>query len=220
MTEDHSHSRKGPAGTAGARDGAGGLGEAARAAAQEAGSASDRQPDLVDIPPGPLPMEPGQEYVAKGDHATVVEQLTSERDAMRNDLQRVAADFENFRRRAAREREQASAAAETRLLGELLGVIDDVERALEHAAKDDTSKESVVDGLTTVRTRLTSVVGSHGLERIDSSGTFDPHLHEAMMVQAAPGGEPDDTILQELQSGWKLGDRVLRHARVIVAGGD
>ncbi len=207
MSESNSHSRKGPGGTTGARDGAGGLAEAAAAAA--AGL------PVEGLAGEPLPMEPGQEYVTKADFLVVAD----ERDAMRNDLQRVAADFENYKRRAAREREQASAAAESRLLGELLTVIDDTERALEHAAKDDTTKDAVVDGLTTVRSRLTAVVGSHGLTRIDTSGAFDPNLHEAMMVQPAPNGEPDDMILQELQSGWALGDRVLRHARVIVAGG-
>lgn len=162
-------------------------------------------------------MQPGEEYVTKTDYLLVVD----ERDAMRGDLQRVAADFENFKRRSAREREQASAAAETRLLGELLGVIDDTERAIDHAGKDDVDKAAVVDGLRTVHARLTGVVGSHGLERIAAGpGTaFDPNLHEAMMVQPAPGGEADDTILQELQSGWRVGERVLRHARVIVAGG-
>lgn len=188
----------------------GGLEAAARAAATKAA------PDAA-ASSEPLPMQPGEEYVAKADFVAIAD----ERDAMRNDLQRVAADFENYKRRSAREREQASAAAETRLLGELLGVIDDTERAIEHAGKDDTDKSGVVDGLTTVHARLTGVVGSHGLERIDAShGTsFDPNLHEAMMVQPAPAGEADDTILQELQSGWKVGERVLRHARVIVAGG-
>lgn len=209
MSGETSHSRKGPGGTTGARDGAGGLAEAAAAAAAGAGT------PVEGVPTEPLPMEPGQEYVAKADFVAIAD----ERDAMRNDLQRVAADFENYKRRAAREREQASAAAESRLLGELLTVIDDTERAIEHAAKDDTSKDAVIEGLQTVRSRLTSVVGSHGLTRIDTTGSFDPNLHEAMMVQPAPNGEADDTILQELQSGWALGERVLRHARVIVAGG-
>lgn len=210
------HSRKGPGGTTGARDGAGGLEAAARAATQA--NVEQRNESLDSS--GPLPLDPTLEYVAKADHDKVVDQLGGERDAMRDDLQRIAADFENYKRRAAREREQASATAESRLLGELLTVIDDTERAIEHAGKDDTDKASVVDGLQTVQKRLTALVGAHGLERIESVGTtFDPHLHEAMMVQAAPAGEPDDTILQELQSGWKLGDRVLRHARVIVAGG-
>ena len=207
MSSDRSHDRSGPGATTGARDGAGGLAEAAAANAQASGTP---------IAGEPLPMEPGQEYVAKSDYVAALD----ERDAMKADLQRIAADFENFKKRSALQREQASAAAETRLLGELLTVIDDTERALEHAAKAETDKASVVDGLQTVQKRLTAVVGSHGRERIETVGqAFDPHVHEAMMVQAAPGGEPDDTILQELQSGWKLGERVLRHARVIVAGG-
>jgi molecular chaperone GrpE len=206
---DRPHDRTGPASAAGARDGAGGLEAAARAAAAGQEPAATGEP---------LPMQPGEEYVAKADFVAVAQ----ERDAMRGDLQRIAADFENYKRRAQREREQASAAAETRLLGELLTVIDDTERALEHAAQADVDKASVVEGLSTVRTRLTSVVGSHGLARIEAGpGTaFDPNLHEAMMVQPAPNGEADDTILQELQSGWRIGEeRVLRHARVIVAGG-
>jgi molecular chaperone GrpE len=206
-----SHDRSGPGATTGARDGAGGLEAAARAAAQAV-------PDAAVGPGGePLPMQPGEEYVTKADFL----QVADERDAMRGDLQRIAADFENFKRRSAREREQASAAAETRLLGELLGVIDDTERAMDHAGRDETDKAAVVDGLRTVHSRLTAVVGSHGLERIDAGrGTaFDPNLHEAMMVQPAPDGEPDDVILQELQSGWHVGERVLRHARVIVSGG-
>lgn len=207
--DDTPHSRKGPGGTTGARDGAGGLAEAAAAVASS-GAVGE-----------PLPLDPTLEYVAKGDHDSVVEQLTGERDSMKGDLQRIAADFENYKRRSAREREQASAAAETRLLGELLTVIDDTERAIEHAGKDDTDKGAVVDGLRTVHSRLTAVVGSHGLERVEASAgsTFDPNLHEAMMVQPATNGEADDTILQELQSGWRVGERVLRHARVIVAGG-
>jgi molecular chaperone GrpE len=207
--DDTPHSRKGPGGTTGARDGAGGLAEAAAAVASS-GAAGE-----------PLPLDPTLEYVAKADHESVVEQLTGERDSMKGDLQRIAADFENYKRRSAREREQASAAAETRLLGELLTVIDDTERAIEHAGKDDTDKGAVVDGLRTVHSRLTAVIGSHGLERVEASAgsTFDPNLHEAMMVQPATNGEADDTILQELQSGWRIGERVLRHARVIVAGG-
>jgi molecular chaperone GrpE len=206
--DEHTHSRSGPGSTTGARAGAHGLGGLAADAASP-GSGE------------PLPLDPNLEYVAKPDHDAVVEQLTGERDSMKGDLQRIAADFENYKRRAAREREQASAAAESRLLGELLTVIDDTERAIDHAGKDDTAKEAVTEGLRTVHSRLTSVVASHGLERVDAAAgaAFDPNLHEAMMVQPGPNGEPDDTILQELQSGWKLGERVLRHARVIVAGG-
>lgn len=168
----------------------------------------------------PRPLEPGVEYVAKPDHDALVEQIAAERDSMRNDLQRVAADFENYKKRAAQQREQSTAAAETRLLGELLGVIDDTERAIDHATRDDATLAAATDALTTVHARLNGVVSTHGLVRIETVGTiFDPNLHDALMLQAGPNGEPDDTILQEVQSGWRVGDRVLRHARVIVAGG-
>lgn len=167
----------------------------------------------------PRPMEPGQEYVDKRDHDAVVEKLTSERDTMRDDLQRIAADFENYKRRAQREREQASSAAESKLLGELLTVIDEMERAVVHAEEAEESHPQIVEGIRTVRSRLEGVVHTHGLERIDTSCLFDPNLHDAMMVQQDPTAE-EGAILQVLESGWKLGDRVLRHARVIVAGGE
>jgi molecular chaperone GrpE len=205
--EDHTHSRSGPGATTGARAGAHGLFET-----------PDTIPAVDDTAP-PLPLDPTMEYVAKADHDAVVEQLTGERDAMKGDLQRIAADFENYKRRAAQARQQASAAAETKLLGELLTVIDDIERALEHADKADTTKEAVTDGLRTVHSRIEGVVRMHGLERVDTSGHFDAHLHEAMMVQATEGVE-DGQIVQVYQSGWKVGERVLRHARVIVAGGE
>lgn len=170
-------------------------------------------------PGEPLPMEPGQEYVAKTDHDAVVEQLTSEREAMKGDLQRIAADFENYKRRAQRERDQASAAAESKLLGELLTVIDEMERAVAHAEEAAAAHPKVAEGIKTVHARLEGVVRAHGLERVDTSGAFDPNLHDAMMVQPAPDAA-EGSILQVLESGWTLGDRVLRHARVIVAGGD
>src|SRR4051812_5582865 len=93
--EQRPHDRSGPVAAAGARDGAGGP---ADAAAQRAAAGGE-----------PLPLDPNLEYVAKADHEKVVEQLTGERDSMKGDLQRIAADFENYKRRAAREREQASA---------------------------------------------------------------------------------------------------------------
>jgi len=162
-------------------------------------------------------MEPGKEYVDKADHARVVEQLTAERDEMRDGLQRMAADYENFKRRAAQQRQQASAAAETQLLGELLVVIDDMERAASHADQVAATHPKVAEGVRIVQQRIEGLVKNHGVERIDASGTFDPALHEAMMVQPTEGVE-EGQIVQVLNSGWKLGDRVLRHARVIVAG--
>lgn len=215
----HDRSRSGPAGTTGARAGAGGLRPDADDGAEappveQAGDAVGQGEQ-----PAPLPLEPGREYVDKVDHERIVGQLTRERDEYRADLQRIAADFENFRRRAARDREQAAAAADAKLLGELLAVIDDMERALQHAEEAQAEHPNLAAGIRMVHDRLDGVLRSHGLEPVEVDGTFDPNLHEAMMLQPTPGVD-DGTIVKVLQSGWKLGDRVLRHARVIVAGGD
>lgn len=134
-------------------------------------------------------------------------------------LQRMAADFDNFRKRAAREREAASAAADAKLLGELLVVLDDFERAMEVAHGDNASVEDVAAGVRMIDERLRSVLGSAGLSEVATDAGFDPHLHEALLVQ--PGsGQPEGAIIQVVQRGYQLGDRVIRHARVIVAGGD
>lgn len=190
----------------------------AAAGAAAAGGASSPQAGAAPADAA-RPVEAGAEYVAKSDHDALVAQLVGERDAMRNDLQRIAADFENYKRRAQREREQVTAAAETKLLGELLTVIDEMERAVAHAENAAESHPQVAEGIRTVHARLEGVATSHGLSRIATDIPFDPNLHDAMMVQQSPDAA-DDSILQVLESGWMLGDRVLRHARVIVAGGD
>jgi molecular chaperone GrpE len=217
MSQDRPHSRSGPGATTGAWAGASGLGPndvpVDGVALPGEGAAS-----AAPLPGDALPMEPGKEYVDKLDHARVVEQLTRERDEMKDSLQRMAADYENFKRRSALQRQQASAAAETQLLGELLVVIDDMERAAAHADQNvGASHPKVAEGVRMVQQRIEGIVTGHGLERIEAIGTFDPSLHEAMMVQPTDGVE-EGQIVQVLQSGWKLGDRVLRHARVIVAG--
>ncbi len=140
-----------------------------------------------------------------------LDQVTRQRDEFRGDLQRITADFENFRKRALREREQASANADAKLLGELLVVLDDMERALDHAPEDEAG-----DGVRLVHSRLLGVLTSHGLSEVATNVPFDPHLHEALMMQPVEGKE-HGTILEVVQKGWSIGDRVLRHARVIVA---
>lgn len=139
---------------------------------------------------------------------------SAERDEFRDLLQRVAADFENYKRRTARERDQNTAVAQTQILRQLLDVIDDVERAQAQV------RAAEQPGLAALHARLTALVISHGLTRILTVGqAFDPKLHEALMTQPAPNGIAAHAVLRELQSGWKTGDRVMRHARVIVSEG-
>jgi molecular chaperone GrpE len=148
-----------------------------------------------------------------GDLAAL-DQLRAENAEVTNHLQRMAADFDNFRKRAKRDVEQAARFANDKLVGELLAVLDDLERALEHAGD---AGESFVEGVKMTHSRLERVLTEHGLEGVDCSGEFDPQLHEALMMQ--PGsGRPEGTVLQVVQKGYRIGERVVRHAKVIVAG--
>ena len=140
-------------------------------------------------------------------------ELEAERDERLADLQRVAADFENYRKRAARDQESLVARAHERLVKELLPVLDDLERALEAAAKHEEAK--LEDGVRLVHQELSGVLAKEGLVGIETDGRFDPHEHEALLTQPAEAEE--GTIVEVIQKGYRLGDRVLRPARVVVA---
>ena len=127
---------------------------------------------------------------------------------------RLAADFDNYRKRVAREHAELTARANERLVNELLPVLDDLERALEAAAEHEEAK--LEEGVQLVHRSLAALLERHGLTEIDTEGAFDPHVHEALLAQPAEGAE-EGSVLQVLQKGYRLGDKVLRPARVIVA---
>jgi molecular chaperone GrpE len=127
---------------------------------------------------------------------------------------RLAADFDNYRKRVAREQVELSRRANERILNELLPVLDDLERALEAAAEHEEAK--LEEGVRLVHRSLLGLVERHGLSEIETEGAFDPHVHEALLAQPGEGAE-EGAVLQVLQKGYRLGDKVLRPARVIVA---
>ena len=127
---------------------------------------------------------------------------------------RLAADFDNYRKRTAREHAELTRRANERLLNELLPVLDDLERALEAAAEHEEAK--LEEGVRLVHRSLLGLVERHGLTEIDTDGAFDPHVHEALLAQPGEGVE-EGSVLQLLQKGYRLGDKVIRPARVIVA---
>ena len=127
---------------------------------------------------------------------------------------RLAADFDNYRKRVAREHAELTTRANERLVNELLPVLDDLERALEAAAEHEEAK--LEEGVQLVHRSLASLLERHGLKEIDTEGAFDPHVHEALLAQPAEDAE-EGSVLQVLQKGYRLGDKVLRPARVIVA---
>jgi len=127
---------------------------------------------------------------------------------------RLAADFDNYKKRVAREYVEVTARANERLLNELLPVLDDLERALEAAASHEEAK--LEEGVELVHRSLASLLERHGLSEIEAEGAFDPHVHEALLSQPGDGAEPG-SVLQVIQKGYRLGDRVLRPTRVIVS---
>ena len=148
------------------------------------------------------------------DVAALLAQAIEQRDEYLRDLQRVAADFDNYRKRAAREQDALVARAHERLVKELLPILDDLERALDAAEVHD--EATVVDGVRLVQRALQTALEREGLAEIDTEGPFDPHVHEALLAQPGDGAEPG-SVLQVVQKGYRLGDRVLRPARVVVA---
>jgi molecular chaperone GrpE len=122
---------------------------------------------------------------------------------------RVQAEFENYKRRSVREREEIIKCANHKLLSDLLLVVDDFERAV--AAK--CSEEELRSGITRIHDNLASLLKDYGLREIPSDGRFDPSVHEAFAV----GEGEDGKILETYQKGYYLGDKVLRCSKVKVA---
>jgi molecular chaperone GrpE len=139
----------------------------------------------------------------------------AKRDEYLGDVRRVAADFDNFRKRAARDQEALVARAHERLVKELLPVLDDLERALEAASQHEEAK--LEEGVKLVERELRQALDREGLVEIEVEGSFDPHIHEALLKQ--PSESDEGAILQVLQKGYRLGDRVLRPARVVLSAG-
>jgi molecular chaperone GrpE len=177
------------------------------------------------------PTEPGNEAVleeadGKGEpNDTVsqgspvgVEERLIEAEAKRDEYlelaQRVQADFENYRKRAAREQERLIAHAHERLVRELLPILDDLERALEAAEQHEEAK--LVEGVKLVEQSLRRVLAREGVAEIETEGAFDPYVHEALLTK--PGGGADSgSVLEVVQRGYRVGDHVVRPAKVIVA---
>lgn len=130
-------------------------------------------------------------------------------------LQRMAADFENFRRRSATEREELVRFAAQRVVENLLPVVDNFERALSHAQGADPS--TLLQGVTMIHRLFMDTLRQQGVEAMSPVGqAFDPRLHEAVgSVETAD--HPDGTVLMVLQQGYTLGGKVIRHAMVQVA---
>lgn len=138
-------------------------------------------------------------------------QLESELKERGEEILRLKAEFENYRKHLDRERETFTFLANEQLIRQLLDVLDNFERALP-LIKD----EKAIEGITLIYGQLKKVLEGAGLRRIESLGRrFDPYYHEALLREESE--KEDETILEELQPGYMLRDKVIRHSKVKIA---
>jgi molecular chaperone GrpE len=168
--------------------------EADGAAAEEAAAPAEPETDE----------QPAEDALAK---------VQAERDEYLELARRTQADFENYRKRAAKESAAAGERAKVGLLRELLPVVDNLERALESAGDES----SLAEGVRLVLSELQGVLARNGVQAIEPSGEqFDPTVHEALSTRPAEGTEPG-LVLDVVEKGYRMSDTVVRPARVVVS---
>ena len=158
----------------------------------------------------------GSDRVASEQAQGPLEAALLERDEQIAAHQRTAADFANFRRRTAEEREREAGLASETLLLKTLAVLDDLDRAIA-SLPEGLQSEPWVEGITAIHRKLLAVMESEAARPYESVGQpFDPREHEAV-AQVPGSGKPPGEVLQEHRKGWKIRDRILRPAVVSVA---
>jgi molecular chaperone GrpE len=147
--------------------------------------------------------------------ADEVDALRRERDELREALLRRRAEFENYRRRTERDRASAATEAEAAILRQVLGTVDNLERALAAGGEES----SIREGVALTHRELTALLESLGVTPVDPLGTpFDPALHQAILHEPAAGFAAG-TVAEVFRKGYTFGDRLLRPALVKVASG-
>lgn len=145
-----------------------------------------------------------------------LEKLTSELREMRDKYLRLVAEFDNFRKRNAKERVELMQTAGREVIVSLLEVLDDCERATVQI-ESASDINAVKDGVLLVFNKLKSLLQSKGLREMDSLHTmFDPDLHDAMAEIPAPSEDLKGKVIENLQKGYYLNDKLIRHAKVVV----
>lgn len=147
--------------------------------------------------------------------AAAFDELTRERDRLRDQLLRQAAEFDNYRKRVERERREQADQTVVDLLQQLLAIVDDFERALLADAREE--PEAYRRGVELIHKQLLDVLRRRGVRPIEALGTnFDPHVHQAVTEEVS-STHRDGEVVEELRRGYTMGDRLLRPAMVKVA---
>ena len=158
--------------------------------------------------------EEAEEIVADAERVAKAE---AEAAAMRDKYLRLQAEWDNYRKRTAEEAGEMRVRAAEKLMGDLLPVMDDFERAIAHAEAN--GEAGLLEGVKAISTKLSESLGKHGLETIDPAGeAFDALEHQAV-GQVEDASVPDETVAQVYQKGYRLGKKVIRPAMVTISTG-
>lgn len=178
---------------------------------------------MSDAPTEPNTVQPGETVPGLAPEPPTPEQLAElkAKAAQSADyyerLLRVTADFDNFKKRAARERDEARRSASESTLGKLLPVLDNFDMALAATNQANANVETLKVGVTMIHGQLRGIFTDAGVEEINAVGQpFDPSLHEAVSQQET-ADVPEGQVVQQLRKGYRLRDRMLRPASVVVA---
>jgi len=175
----------------------------------------------VETPEG---AETARAETGEPDAGAVIEALNAENTQLKDRVLRTLAEMENLRRRTEREVSDAKTYGVTSFARDMLTVVDNLDRALEHVpaevrATADPQVRSVIEGVELTARDLEAVLGRHGVRKLDPKGQkFDPNFHQAIF-EAPDETVPSGTVAQVVQTGWTIGDRVLRPAMVGVSKG-
>lgn len=168
------------------------------------------------VPPGDAAQAPSAAQGTPPETSTP-EPLTAQLAEAQERYVRLYADFENFKKRAARERDEVRRTTTESVLGRLLPVLDTFEMAMQAASLPNTSVDSLKAGVAMIQGQLRNTVADYGVEEIDALGKpFDPALHEALSQQETTE-VPEGHVVSQNRKGYRMKDRLLRPAAVVVA---
>ncbi len=155
---------------------------------------------------------------AQGEAEDPMAGLQGDLDRFRDLALRSQADFENYKKRSAREKEEAIKYANSSLLERLVGIIDNFELGLA-AAKEQGADSPIYSGMVLVQKQLNDLLAENGLQPIEAEGkTFDPNMHEAIAHEPSDR-VPEESVVRQTRRGYRLKDRLLRPAKVVVSSG-
>ena len=170
----------------------------------------------IEIAPG-ASAKTDEPTAAQAEMQSQIDTLAAEKAALYDQLLRRQAEFENYRRRLDRERSETHQKARADLLLELLPVLDNFERALASLQTSGADAAGLRHGVELIHRQFRDALTKFGLQPVEALGqTFDPHLHEAVTIEATDEHK-ENTVIEEFERGYKLGDRLLRPAKVKVA---